>query len=259
MKPVCVFLACASIVATIFPEASHAGDEEKYLGAGARLRPAYAGAASDRVDAIPYLRIYGEHLFARTTQGVLEGGWRTQPHAGIVLGAQLAYEEGRDTDESAFLRERAFPDLDPSVSAGLHAEADWRAGPVPLNVLLRYRHDIDRDNGAQADLRLSAGILEWGGLRAGAFAQITWADADAMGRHFGVTPAQAAASGLPAFAPGSGVRSAQLGLLGDFPISRRWVALWSTQLERMQGDAADSPLTRDRNNWGANAGIAYRF
>src|SRR4051812_5920494 len=66
-------------------------NDEKYIGVGARVRPAYEGADSSRVDVIPYLRVYGEHFFARTTQGVLEGGWRTRPFGAWVFGAQIAY------------------------------------------------------------------------------------------------------------------------------------------------------------------------
>src|SRR4030088_832724 len=93
-------------------------EDEKYIGAGVRVRPAYEGADSSRGDVIPYLRLYGEHFFARTTQGILEGGWRTRPFGGWVFGAQLAYEESRISDESAFLEEHHFPDLDASASVG---------------------------------------------------------------------------------------------------------------------------------------------
>jgi outer membrane scaffolding protein for murein synthesis (MipA/OmpV family) len=234
-------------------------DDDQYLGAGLRLRPAYEGADSNRVDAIPYVRLYGEHFFARTTQGILEGGWRTRPFGGLVLGAQLAYEEGRQSDESAFLQEHRFEDLDPSASLGVHAEGDWKLGPVPLNALLRYRHDVDGDNGAQADLRVTAGLLSWGRLRAAAVAQATWGDGKSMRRAFGISPAQAAISGLPAYEPGSGLRSTQVGLIGDLDIARHWVGLWGVHFDRLQGDAADSPVTRDRGGWYANAGVAYRF
>jgi outer membrane scaffolding protein for murein synthesis (MipA/OmpV family) len=256
LLPLC---AGALVAALTLPALAQSTDDEKYIGVGARVRPAYDGADSNRVDAIPYLRLYGEHLFARTTQGILEGGWRTRPFGGVVFGAQLAYEEGRETDESAFLQERGFEDLDPSVSIGLHAEGDWKLGPVPFNVLLRYRHDIDSDNGAQADLRVTAGILEWGRVRAAAIAQATWGDGKSMNRYFGVTAAQAATSGLPAYDAGSGLRSTQLGLIGDLNIARHWVGLWGVHYDMLQGDAADSPLTQDRGTWYANAGVAYRF
>lgn len=234
-------------------------DDEKYIGIGARLRPAYEGADSSRGDVIPYLRLYGEHFFARTTQGILEGGWRTKPFGGIVFGTQLAYEEGRITEDSTFLQEHNFEDLDPGGSLGLHAEGDWKLGPMPLNALLRYRHDVDSDNGAQTDLRVTAGILDWHGVRAGLFGQLTWGDDKSTQRYFGITPQQSAATGLPAYGAGSGVRVIEIGLTGDIDISEHWVGLWGINARQLQGDAKNSPITLDKTNWYANAGVAYRF
>lgn len=238
---------------------AQSADDERYIGVGGRARPAYEGADSSRGDVIPYLRLYGDHFFARTTQGILEGGWRTKPFGGIVFGAQLAYEEGRITDDSAFLREHDFEDLDPSGSLGLHAEGDWKIGPMPLNALLRYRHDLDSDNGAQADLRVTAGVLDWRGIRAGLFGQLTWSDDGSMQRYFGIAPQQAAATGLPVYGAGAGMRMVEAGLIGDIDISEHWIGLWGINVRRLQGDAQDSPITLDKTNWYANAGIAYRF
>lgn len=248
-------LACCAAASAL----AQATDDTKYIGAGARLRPAYDGADSNRVDAIPYVRLYGEHFFARTTQGILEGGWRTRPFGGLVFGAQLAYEEGRNSGDSAFLSEHRFDDLDPSGSVGVHAEGDWKIGPAPVNVLLRYRHDVDADNGAQADLRATVGVLDWRGIRAGVFGQLTWGDEKSTQRYHGITPQQAVIAGLPAFDAGSGTRFLEAGLLGDIDIAKHWLGLWTMTWRQLQGDAADSPLTQDRSNWYINAGIAYRF
>jgi outer membrane protein len=255
-----LLLLSASIAACFSSQVfAQASDDEKYIGAGVRVRPAYEGADSSRVDPIPYLRLYGEHFFARTTQGILEGGWRTRSFGGVVFGAQLAYEEGIRADDSAFLKEHRFDDLDPSVSLGLHAEGDWKIGAMPLNMLLRYRHDVDSDNGSQADLRMTAGILDWGRVRAGLFGQITWGDEKSTQRYFGISAQQAATTGLPAYGAGSGTRSIQAGLLGDVDLTKHWVGLWGITYQRLQDDAAGSPIVQDRNNWYANAGIAYRF
>lgn len=256
-KTMTILAGMAACLATQV-HAQPAGDE-KYIGIGARLRPAYDGADSNRGDVIPYLRLYGEHFFARTTQGILEGGWRTRPSGGVVFGAQLAYEEGRVTEDSAFLKEHGFADLDPGASLGLHAEGDWNIGPMPLNVLLRYRHDVESDRGAQADLRVTAGILDWRRLQAGLFGQLTWGDGESTQRYFGITPQQAATTGLPAYGAGAGLRSIQLGLVGDIDLSRHWVGLWGITAQKLQGDAKNSPIVLDKSNWRANAGVAYRF
>ncbi len=149
--------------------------------------------------------------------------------------------------------------LNPSASLGLHAEGDWKLGPVPLNALLRCRQDVESSRGAQADLRATAGILDWSRFRAGLFGQLTWGDGDAMQSYFGITPQQAATTGLPAYAARSGLRSAQAGLVGDVDLAPHWIGLWGITRQQLEGSARNSPLTLDRANWFVNAGAAYRF
>jgi hypothetical protein len=44
---------------------------------------------------------------------------------------------------------------------------------------VRYRQNIKSGLGAQADLRLTAGLFSQGGINAGVFGQLTWSDAKA--------------------------------------------------------------------------------
>ncbi len=253
-------LLCASVLSGVATQAlAQTTDDEKYIGLGLRVRPAYEGANSQRTDPIPYVRLYGKHLFARTTQGLLEGGWRTRPYGAWTFGAQAAYEEGRVTDDSAFLKDHRLEDLDPGASLGLHAEGDWTIGAMPLNALMRYRQNVDADRGAQADLRVSAGIFSRWGVQAGIYGQLTWASSNSMQSYFGITPGQSAVSGLPAYTAASGLRSVQWGVLGAINLSTHWLLPWGASMLRLQGNAADSPLTQHRTNWTINAGAAYRF
>ena len=238
---------------------AQAAGPENHLGLGLRVRPAYEGAHSRRTDPIAYVRVYGEHLFARTTQGLLEGGWRTHPHGAWTFGAQAVYEEGRISDESAFLKDHRFENLDAGASLGLHAESDWNIGPMPLNALMRVRQNVDSGRGAQADVRMSAGIFSRGGVQAGLFAQLTWADRKFMQSYYGITPLQSSLTGLPVYAAGSGLRAVQWGVLGSVELSPRWLIPWSASMQRLAGDAADSPIALERTTWSANAGVAYRF
>jgi len=229
------------------------------LGPGLRSRPAYDGSASQRVELVPVVRYFGERWFARSTQGVLEGGARWQLAPGLHAGAQLAYEAGRNSGESDFLRSRGVPDVRRGASIGAHLEWDHKIGPVPITLLARARQNADSGLGAQADLRLSVGVFQSGRVSAGIFTQATWASAKSTSALYGVTPQQSAATGLPAYGPGSGWLAGSVGLLWSVDLARHWVVVGSVEARQLQGDAVRSPLAERRTNHYASAGLAYHF
>jgi outer membrane scaffolding protein for murein synthesis (MipA/OmpV family) len=206
--------------------------EEILLGAGARNRPVFDGSADQTTDLIPVLRYYGKPWFARTTQGVLEGGARFALKPGLDGGVQLAYEQGPR-------------DGDPGASLGLHMELDTKIGPVPLNLLARTRTQLDSDRGSQADLRATLGIYGGGGLQAGVFGQATWASEKHMQAYYGVGDA--------------GLLFTSVGLLGSYDLARHWVAVASAELRRLASEPSRSGFVQDRTNHYLSAGLAYRF
>jgi outer membrane scaffolding protein for murein synthesis (MipA/OmpV family) len=219
------------------------------IGAGVRTRPAYDGSNSQTTDVIPVLRYYGKPLFIRTTQGILEGGIRTEVSPGLAVGAQLAYEAGRKRSESDFLSNNNIPDIDWGASAGVHAEWDTKLGPAPLNVLGRIRQNIDRDRGAQADLRLTVGVYGSGGVQAGLFTQATWANRQSNRAYYGQA----------GFDPAGGLLFVSLGALGSIDLGRHLVLVASVEARRLEGDAARSPLAERTSNHYASLGVAYKF
>jgi outer membrane protein len=229
------------------------------LGAGVWSRPAYDGADSNHPVLIPVIRHYGRPWFARTTFGVLEGGARTELLSGFNVGAQLAYEGGRNSTESAFLAAHNLPTLAPSLSWGVHAELEKNIGPMPLIALLRYRQDVDAERGAQMDLRLTAGIYGGHGLNAGIFVQSTWADAKSTRYYHGISAQLSASSGLAAFDAQGGRLFNAAGLLWSWDLSPQWMLLGSFESRQLRGDARNSPLTQDSSNRYGSLGLAYQF
>ena len=219
--------------------------EYAWIGAGVRTRPAYDGSAAQRTDLIPTVRYYGKPWFARTTQGILEGGARTELARGLNVGAQLAYEGGRLASESDFLRSSNFPDIKPGASVGLHLEWDRKLGPVPVTLLARGRHFVDRDRGAQADLRFTAIVFGGGAITAAVFIQETWADSKSNQSFYDMT--------------GSGPLYTSGGLLWGADLSREWIVVGNLEARRLHGDAARSPLAERTSNHYASASLAYRF
>jgi len=217
-----------------FPAAASAFDPGTLLGAGVRSRPEYDGASKQELQPIPVVRYYGRTLFARTTQGILEGGARAELTKGLFAGVQLAFEEGNDRT-----------DLDPGASYGVHMEWDTRIGPAPLNLLARTRFHFDSDHGSQTDLRASVGVYGSERLLVVLFGQATWASDKWVSSYYG--------------AGGGGLLFTALGVEAGYELGRHWVLVAGGHARRLHEDAASSPITEERTNYFASAGVAYRF
>jgi outer membrane scaffolding protein for murein synthesis (MipA/OmpV family) len=249
------FLALAPLAAA----AQMQVPDYNWLGAGARTRPAYDGSAAHETEPIPSVRYFGGPWFARTTQGILEGGARLEVARELHLGAQLAYEVGRKSSEAVFLASRNVPDIKPGASVGVHAEWDYHLGPVPTTLLARARQLVDTGRGAQCDLRFTAGILGWRALSAALFFQGTWANARSNQSYYGVAPDVSASTGLPAYAPGGGLLYTTGGLLYGVDIGKTWMVIGNLEARRLQGAVARSPLVEQPASRYASASLAYKF
>jgi outer membrane scaffolding protein for murein synthesis (MipA/OmpV family) len=251
MSSVCL-AAAACLAALAFPAAAQTPAPPEYsnlIGPAVRSHPAYDGSKSQDADVVPILDYDNGRLFARTVQGVLEGGVHAQLGSGFTIGAQLAYEEGRKASDSSFLRERNVANLGVGASYGVLAEWDTKLGPAPLLLLARVRQQLRSDRGAQADLRATVGVYQNGPFQAGIFGQATWADNKSMRTYYG----------QPGFDASGGLLFASAGLLGSYDIDPRWTVIGSLEGRCLQGDAARSPLAEKKSSYYAVAGLAYRF
>lgn len=81
--------------------------------------------------------------------------------------------------------------------------------------------------------------------------------------YFGVTPAQSAASGLPAYAPDAGFKDVSFGLFGAISLSgdlRRGLSVFALgSYSKLLGQFGRSPVVRNRNQLFGALGLAYTF
>jgi len=209
-----------------------ASAQDTLFGAGILTRPKFDGSAERTTELIPVIRYYGEPWFARTTQGLLEGGARWSVRDGVDVGAQLAYEQGPR-------------DHDPDASIGAHIEVDRQIGPAPVNGLVRLRQHLDTDRGVQLDARATVGVYGGHGIAAGLFAQATWASEKSFEAYYGVHE--------------SGLLFTSIGALASYDLTHRWTLVGSVEVRRLSDEAARSPIVERRSATYASAGIAYRF
>lgn len=115
--------------------------------------------------------------------------------------------------------------------------------------------------------RVTANASAWVPMHRRVYAGIglgaTWVSDSFNRTYFGVTDADAAASGLPAYNPGGGLEQYTGWLALLYQIDKNWYAGAMVYAQRLTGDAADSPIvtqrgTRDQITYGIGLGYTWR-
>lgn len=230
-----------------------------FVGAGVRIQPVYDGANQNETLPVPLVSFEREYYFVRTTRGLFEAGAFITPTTHLRVGVAGNFELERDIDQLDSFAGLGLEDYSASASIGPFLEASCSLGPVPVNGLVRWRQNVLSERGAQADLRLTAGVLASERVRAATFAQVTWADAESMRFEYGLDAPTAVRAGLRTRTPSAGVRHYGLGLIGSFALTKRWSAIGIVEYRTVVGDVADSPFVLDSSNFQGTLGLAYRY
>ncbi|KQZ73087.1 hypothetical protein ASE06_11670 [Sphingopyxis sp. Root214] len=229
------------------------------VGAGAIYAPDYEGSKDYEVLPFPYVSVgYKDIAYLRGPEiGV--NIIRIKPTEDMKISVGPVARFRRDRSEK---RNRALAGLgkvDMAIEVGGAARLD--AGPAWLELSLvkdvAGGHDglvgtatggVDFDLSDKLSLSLSG--------------TTSWADDKYMRTYFGVTPAQAARSGLPAFSAGKGIKDAGANIGLQYRLGDHWMIAATGGYTRLLGDAKNAPLVRLRGSpdqWQGGVFVAYRF
>ena len=87
----------------------------------------------------------------------------------------------------------------------------------------------------------------------------TWASDNYMESFFSVDSQQSANSGLKKYNADAGVKDVNLSISAGYPLTDRWRIAVMMEYKRLLGDAADSPIVDDKNQFAAGLGLTYRM
>lgn len=85
------------------------------------------------------------------------------------------------------------------------------------------------------------------------------ADANYMAAYFGVTQAEAVSSGLRAYDPKAGLYSAGIGSSIKYQWTENWATLGYAQVDRLVGDAKESPITERGSETQITVGVGFTY
>lgn len=222
---------------------------ELELGGGAFFQPDYKGSKDYKVRPLPwgslsfrrgdrYIEISGPSLRAN-----IIGGGRFE------FGPTLSSEMGRDSNITNMTVRRLGRIRDASM-AGAFFNIDFDLGKgSAIQVGAEATADLGHTNeGKVAKIDVSYRRLlgdRWMVMTA---VSTSWADNNYMDTYFGVTPAGAQTSGLPAYTAKSGLENIELSSALYYRLNQRWSAVAFVRYQRLLGSAADSPIVRQEGS-----------
>lgn len=223
------------------------------LGFGTGLTPRYEGSDQSTWQTGPlFTAMYRDLAFFSLGEGL---GVNFVANKTGRAGVAIAYDRGR--------REIDFPPLRGLGNINPAPELKAFGELVLFPVVLRAdaRRALGGHGGWIGDL--SAYMPVAGSKTFFVFVgpSATFADGTYMQNYFGITPQQSTNSdaGYAPYAAGGGLKSAQFGSNVTWFFTDNWFLQGVFAAQRFYGDAADSPIVRQREQYTGSVYVAYSF
>jgi MipA family protein len=220
------------------------------VGLGAFYAPAYEGADKYRSLPIPPIDVKWGRFFANLHNGV---GINILDTDLVTVGTSVMFMPG--------YRRQDAPEGIGSLSTGAGARvfASFKAGGL-VATLGGTKGVVGGTKGTVANAGLAYPIAVTLRFMLIPSVGTTWADAKYNNRYFGVDAEQSFASGLPQFAPGSGLKDASASLTASYRLTEHLTLGVSAGATALLSKVKDSPIVFHRNAQpNGFLSVAYRF
>ncbi len=254
--------ACAGLAAIAQPAPASAfeflrGDWTVTVGVQGAAVPVFEGADEMRFRPLPIFSV--RRAGTRAQWKAPDDGLRLGllEHDRLRVGVSGRFVGPRDQSASSDLA--GLGDVPWGGEIGVFAEI-WASDVLRLSA--DVRRGVRAHDAFVADLGIDWVVRPEPNWALSVGPRLAFAGDDFMDTYFGVTPAQAAASGLPAYDPKGGVRSMGLLASAQVELTRSWTVSGYARYDRLLGDVADAPLVRfrgSRDQFGIGAGVSYSF
>lgn len=225
-------------------------DWDVIVGAGAVFKPKYEGSDEFKISPIPFV---SATFFDRLTIDPTGLDLKAYQHGPLKFDVNLGYDTGRSADDADTLR--GMGDIDFGVNVGGKATVSY--GPVDF--FASVAKTLGGSDGLLGTVgaKVTAPVTEH--LILGAEASATFADKNYMESYFGVDMGQSRDSGYHEYKAGAGAKSVDFGVSATYLINKNWVVRGEQKVGILLGDAADSPIVRDKAQPSTMLMLGYRF
>ena len=253
-------IALASLLAIIpmsaqSQEATVSESQYQYvldLGAGVQYQPKYPGSNDYILFPLPIIAV---QRFFLPGFGQVVGG--EEKLRAFYMYPSFDFNGERKASDSNELAGTETVDWALELGVGLGYRYDWLRGTVEV------RQGINGHDGQVIELGMDIITAPVETLQLNFGPRLTWGSGDYMDTYFGVTEAEASASGshLSAYDPGSSFKTAGLEARAVYALSDTTRLHIRAGWDRFIGDAADSPIVAvgSKDQFSIGTGLSYRF
>ena len=252
------------LCASLFPALAHSAELGDFYSLGQRPTetavragfitlnaPRFQGSDEQKTSVVPGIFLQASNgLFADPFNGV---GYVFEPAGNVLYGVRANLETGRLLEAALPGFEKIKSRLNPGMFANYTVNEQ-----LTLKSALRLGLG-DSGDGSLLNLGATYKLYNANFVSVNLNTAVKFGSSSYMQSYFGVSPAQSAASGLAAYQPAAGLAMAQVGLTAGFPISREIYIFSSVSVQRLMGDAANSPIVRKKTQPAAFVGAVYSF
>jgi len=235
------------------------GDWSVAVGGGVASLPKYPGADQQKIQAIPIISARYRRFFVGDAPGSgTPAGLGVFLHedehwkVGAALGGDL-YSSRKERDDRRHLR--GLGDIKGAARGGIFASytLDW------FSLHGGAFYDLKSHQGATATLGAGARYSPFDRLVLTAGPDVVFANRQYVQTFFGVTALQAMRSGYPEYTPKGGVPLIRFSLAANYQLNTRWSLGAAASAGRLEGDAARSPIVRNKNQTLVGVFAVYKF
>jgi outer membrane scaffolding protein for murein synthesis (MipA/OmpV family) len=250
-----IILEVTSIAAPLQGQDQHYSQSEDWsirIGALGIYKPDYEGSDDYELKGFPFIDItWRDTFFLNVHKGLGAYIWNRND---FKLGLAINYTFGRDEDDSSDLK--GLGDIDGGATANVFFK--WAIGDFALDG--RYEEQITgQDTGFQVHLGLGYDLHVAEKVILKPSIRTTYASSDYMEEYFGVSPSQSTRSGMSAYDAASGFKSLGFQIVAIYRLNQHWGIHASAGYDRLIGEAADSPVVKDENQYRVSMGLSYKF
>ena len=248
-------------VAALAQPAEPKGDWSLRIGGAALMAPSYEGSDRFKARPLPLVDLnWRDTVFLDTRRGLGANVFKMtdpQGRGALKIGPFVNWRFARKESDDDDLR--GVGNVKGGIDAG--AFANYTFGRLEFD-LAGKRNLSESDLGGTVEAGLRYRLAPIGRTMASFGPRATWADGDFMKTYFGVPAAKASAAGLAAYTPSSGIKDVGIGAAVIHPLGGNWALTGFGGYSRLVGDAADSPLVKQRgtpNQFSIGFGISYKL